>query len=193
MLRKSSTNSEKSRLKGVPNPGSHRHALLLLEFQRPVEFWKLPTARACALRSFSSVWLETLRTIAHQPPLSMGYARQEYWRGLPCPPPGDLPKPGTEPESLTSSALAGGLFATCSTWEARKRQEFLQQWRSTLLWFQLPLKSAWFMFQVLACFLFCFVWGCVCFCSFWVGSTWLKVLILYPKIYSDNKHLYHLV
>ena len=38
-------------------------------------------------------------TVAHQVPLSMGFSRQEYWRGLPCPSPGDLPSPGTEPRS----------------------------------------------------------------------------------------------
>ena len=37
---------------------------------------------------FSRVWLfETLWTVAHQAPLSMGFSRQEYWSGLPCPPP----------------------------------------------------------------------------------------------------------
>ena len=40
----------------------------------------------------------------------MGFSRLEYWNGLPRPPPGDLPKPGIEPESLTSPALAGGFF-----------------------------------------------------------------------------------
>ena len=39
------------------------------------------------------------RTVAHQAPLSMGFSRQECWSGLPCPPPGDLPDPGTEPGS----------------------------------------------------------------------------------------------
>ena len=48
-----------------------------------------------------------LWTVAHQAPLSMGLSSQEYWRGLPWPPPGDLPDPGIEPASLTS-ALAGG-------------------------------------------------------------------------------------
>ena len=38
----------------------------------------------------------------------MGFVRQEYRSGLPCPPPGDLPDPGIEPVSLTSLALAGG-------------------------------------------------------------------------------------
>ena len=47
----------------------------------------------------------TLWTIALQAPLSMGFSRQEYWSGLPCLPPGDLPHPGMEPASLVSSAL----------------------------------------------------------------------------------------
>ena len=46
-------------------------------------------------------------TVAHQVPLSMGFPKQEYWSGLPCPPPGDLPDPGIIPESLMSSASAG--------------------------------------------------------------------------------------
>jgi len=37
----------------------------------------------------------------------MGFSRQEYWSGLPCPSSGDLPNPGIEPVSLTSPALAG--------------------------------------------------------------------------------------
>ena len=49
-------------------------------------------------------------TINCQAPLSMRFSRQEYWSGLPCPPPEDppedLPDPGIEPESLTSPALA---------------------------------------------------------------------------------------
>ena len=51
----------------------------------------------------------TPRTIAQQAPLSMGFPREEYWSGLPCPSPGDLPDPGIEP---MSSALAGAFFAT---------------------------------------------------------------------------------
>ena len=38
-----------------------------------------------------------LNYIAHQASLSMGFARQEYWSGLPFLPPGDLPDPGIEP------------------------------------------------------------------------------------------------
>ena len=47
----------------------------------------------------SCLTLVTLWTAARQAPLSMGFSRQEYWSGLPCPPPGDLPSPGIEPMS----------------------------------------------------------------------------------------------
>ena len=40
----------------------------------------------------------------------MGFSRQEYWSGLPCPPPGDFPDPGIKSASLTTPALAGGFF-----------------------------------------------------------------------------------
>ena len=53
---------------------------------------------------------EILCTIAFQVPLSMGFSRQEYRSGLPCPPPGDLLDPGIEYSSFKSSALVGGFF-----------------------------------------------------------------------------------
>ena len=43
---------------------------------------------------------------------------REYWSGLPCHPPGDLPDPGIKPESLMSPALAGGFVTASATWEA---------------------------------------------------------------------------
>ena len=55
------------------------------------------------LSHFSHVPLfSTLWTVAQQAPLPMGFSRQEYWSGLPCPTPGDLPDPGIEPASLLS-------------------------------------------------------------------------------------------
>ena len=57
----------------------------------------------CVLSHFSHVPLfATLRTIAHQAPLPVGFSMQESWSGTPFPPPGDFPDPGIEPESLTS-------------------------------------------------------------------------------------------
>ena len=58
---------------------------------------------------FATSW-----TVAHQAPLSMRFSRQEYRSGL-CPPPGNLPDPGIEPESLTFPALAGGFLTTSTT------------------------------------------------------------------------------
>ena len=67
----------------------------------------------CVLNSFSHIQLfVTLWTVACQDPLSMEFSRQEYWSGLPCPPPGDLPDPGIELTSLESPALAGRFFTT---------------------------------------------------------------------------------
>ena len=48
----------------------------------------------------------------------MGFPKEEYWRGLPFPPLGDLPNSGIESQSHTSPALAGGSFTTSATWEA---------------------------------------------------------------------------
>ena len=60
--------------------------------------------------SLSLNWLfVTPGTAAHQAPLSMVFFRQEYWSGLPFPPPGDLPDPGIKP---TSPVLAGRFFTT---------------------------------------------------------------------------------
>jgi len=49
-------------------------------------------------------------TVAHQAPLPTGFPRQEYWSGLPFPPPGDLLNPGIEPATPVSPALAGRFF-----------------------------------------------------------------------------------
>ena len=56
-------------------------------------------------------------TAALQGPLFMGFSRQEYWSGLPCPPPRDLHDPGIEPTSLMSPEVPVGFFTTSATWE----------------------------------------------------------------------------
>ena len=58
-----------------------------------------------------------------QAALSMGFPRQEYWSGSPFPPPRDLPDPGIEPMSLTSPALAGGLFTAGISWEPQLTEQ----------------------------------------------------------------------
>jgi len=56
-----------------------------------------------------SKFFATHWTVVHQAPLSMGFFRQEYWSGLPFPPPGDLTDPGIKP---VSPALSGRFFTT---------------------------------------------------------------------------------
>ena len=65
--------------------------------------------------------------VALQALLTMGFPRQEYWNGLPFPSLGDLPNPGTEPES---PALAGGFFTT----ESSRKPVFMSQVLSFLIW-----------------------------------------------------------
>ena len=63
------------------------------------------------------VWhFVTLWAVAHQIHLSMGFSRQKYWNWLPCPPPGDLPKPGIRLLSFMSPALVGRFFTTRANW-----------------------------------------------------------------------------
>ena len=54
----------------------------------------------CRVQLFGTSW-----TVARQAPLSMGFSRQEYWSGLPCPPPGDIPDLEIEPAPLVSPTL----------------------------------------------------------------------------------------
>ena len=57
------------------------------------------------VRLFATPW-----TVACQAPLSMEFSRQEYWSGMPCPPPGDLPYPGIKLECPVSPISAGRFF-----------------------------------------------------------------------------------
>ena len=86
---------------------------------------------ACVLSRFSYVCLcATLWTVARQAPLSIGFSRQEYWSGLPCPPSGDLPNPGIE---LVSLALTGRFFITRVTWACVHKYTDTQQKANTML------------------------------------------------------------
>ena len=94
---------------------SFKNVLIMLaskgnSFGSPATLWRL--LQLCPT-------LCDLVDVARQAPLFIGFSRQEYWGALPCPLPGDHPNPGTEPSSLVSPALAGGLFTTSTAWEAR--------------------------------------------------------------------------
>ena len=60
----------------------------------------------CSVASVVTLW-----TIGRQAPLSMGFSRQEYWSGLPWPPPGHIPNPGIKPTSASSALQVDSLPA----------------------------------------------------------------------------------
>ena len=64
----------------------------------------------------------TPHNVAHQAPPSMGFFRQEYWGGLPFPPPGDLPDPGIEPQSLVCPALQADSLTLCHVESPRSQR-----------------------------------------------------------------------
>ena len=78
-----------------------------------------PPAKSYKVMCACSVISVTPWTVARQAPLSMAPSTQEYWSGLPRPPPGIFPTQGLNPVSLTSPALAGGFFTTSTTWEVQ--------------------------------------------------------------------------
>ena len=70
----------------------------------------------CMLSHFSCVWLfVTPWTVACQAPQSIGFSRQEYWSGLPCPSLGNFPKPGIKP---TPPALQADFYTDWASREA---------------------------------------------------------------------------
>ena len=104
-------------------------------------------------------------TVAPQAPLPMGFSRQEYWSGLPCPPPGDVPDPRIKPTFLLFPAFAGGFFTTTATWEAVRQHRF---WISVFKEFTLNVaviflvktekvkyRKSNFLFSVKVPFIFC--------------------------------------
>jgi len=93
-----------------PLPITSHPCLLAASLVSPFLLWGHSVARGWWLsRQVVSDSIVTPRTVAHQTLLSLGFPRQEYWSGLPFPPPGDLLNPGIRP---ACPALAGGLFTT---------------------------------------------------------------------------------
>ena len=87
---------------------------------------------ACMQTHFNCVRLfVTQWTVACQAPLSRGFSRQEYWNGLPCPLPGDLPDPGIELTSLTYRAPASKFFNTSAT-----QKTLSYMWHSSKIFWQ---------------------------------------------------------
>ena len=78
--------------------------------------WEAPWVSCAVLSRFSHVPLfVSVWTVDCQAPLFLGFFRQEYWSGLLCPLPGDLPNPGIKPSSSMPLALVGEFFTTSTT------------------------------------------------------------------------------
>ena len=112
-----------------------------------------------ALGHFDRVQLfVTSWIVAHQAPLTMGFSRQEYWSGLPCPPPENLPDPKIKPTSLMSPALAGVFFTTKLLGKPLSWYKLWASLSRLILIFSIPGLCSWEgpMVQK-ACFLFFFL------------------------------------
>ena len=72
------------------------------------DFWASLIAQLVKnLPTVQETWvLVTLWTVAHQAPLSMGFSKQEHWRGLPFPSPGNLLDPGIEPTYVVACIVS---------------------------------------------------------------------------------------
>ena len=133
----------------LPSEHYHSSGSLLLKFHLALlgckaengHCWLLsPLASRSRVRA--SILSDSLQPY-QQVSLSIGFSKQEYWHVLPCPPPGDLPDPGTELASLVSSALAGRLLPLGAIWGA-PRQSLISPWDHHSLLSTLLLEKGWF-------------------------------------------------
>ena len=105
----------------LSDPHSSRHRLCSPRVLSGTKGSKRSASCAAAVtESLQSCPTVNPRTVGLQAPLSTGFSRQEYWSGLPCPPPGDLPHPGIEPRSPESPALAGKFFTNSAIWHIKR-------------------------------------------------------------------------
>ena len=138
------------------------------------------------LSRFSHVRLSAW-TVARQVPLSLGFSRQEYWSGLPFPPPGDLPDSGFKPMSLMSPALVGEFFyhlrhpgslvgsvvGTLSGWRGRKfpiLTSFLVIVFIRLLKRSSPMTMRFYIFNI--CLFICLHWFLIATCRIFSCGMW---------------------
>ena len=107
-----------------------------------------PAATAKSLQSCLTLCDPT--DVAHQAHLSVGFSRQEYWSGLPCPSPGNLPDPGIEP----TPALKGVFFTTNVTWEAVSCDK--PSWKR--------IEKIIYMYMYACTHVYTYVYGCIYTC-----------------------------
>ena len=119
-------------------------------------------------------------TVAHQPPLSMGFPRQEYWSELSFPSPEDFPNSGIKPMSLVSSTLAGRFFATSTTWEA-----LFYRWKKPIQIVQFSASQTW------ACIRVTSIMGLLK--HRFLGSTPKDCLLARSEVPLETSYFYHVL
>ena len=134
------------------------------------------------LSHFSCVWLcVTPWTVACQARLSMGFSRQQYWSDLPCPPPQDLPHPGTEPGSPALQAdslpLSHQGSPSLYIWLAKKFVWFLSKNKRHIFHFHQDL--FWKMYSLTEWILgpTQYMCVCVCVCVYVCVSIYLSIYL----------------
>ena len=102
----------------------HTRLLMILPLSASLDSPAIPPSRLCSSRTeyVRTKLLQLCLTLCDpvdysQVPLSVEFLGQEYWIGLPCPLPGDLPNSEVKPTSLMSPALSGRFFTTGATWK----------------------------------------------------------------------------
>ena len=86
--------------------------------------WLSMHVQGSVLSCFNRVRLFlTLWTVARQALLSMGFSRQEYCSGLPCPSPGDSPDPEIKPAVSCITCIGRQILYHWATWEAPSSME----------------------------------------------------------------------
>ena len=131
-------------------------------------YWVPTVIKTVVVPSLSRAQLfATLWTVAFRTPLSKGFSRQEYWSGLPCPPPGDLPDRRVKPVPLLSPVLQADSLPT----------EPLGKPTTKSLLLLLILNFFVLLCWVLLCTGFLYLWwmGAIPHCGVWASHCGLVV------------------
>ena len=145
---------------------------------------------ACMFSWFSNIRLfAALWTVAHPTPLPVGFSRQEFWSGFPCPPRTDLPDPGIKPMFLVAPALAGRFFTTSAKREYIKTSIFvgndIKKWKKNFHFCQKKKKSLWFYFSHLECSAFNLIILFICLVRLYSSSLYFQFFFFWRfKVYE---------
>ena len=142
----------------------------------------------CVFSHFSHVWLlATLWTMALQAPLLMGFSRQEYWSGLPCPPPGDLADPRIEQDSPALQADSLPLSHCWNTKVDASQAHYYWCVSATRTSLQTELQNI----DIHTHYIRMCVCMCVCVCiSIGIYAIYIDMSVVIQKLYTFTVELF---